>query len=655
MGHAMTVFFDDFERANGAPGGNWANTGGTVTIAGGALTWTGFSQAVNTTVSANGRIEARAHVTSANVAGYRCGPVVKKADTGGTGFCLAVSGTSNPYTIRIRDGGAVNGTSLVDASLAVNLPPYFELVLVWDDGHLSGYYEGELLLELDSELYFNNTYAGVAGYSTGSVMLDFTAIGGSSPSLSVNPGVIGNYGTTTELTFTGGNTAWTSGTPGSPTFTCDHGTLSDQSVTDADTATATYDPGLYLGTVTFTDPSTGATATITVTSNPGVVPPSGGLSAAAIAYIERSAVDGTDPVIANRQGEYSIRGASIDLETILAHLHIGIENTQGGFTGDAPDPALVYTLWRAINGQKAPPTGPFPDANFTTLDAGLGLVKGDLDALMGESEWTLPDLLAYLGGDPIASHRDIMTALGSVEFDDTAILDAIAAMQGDPLATIKAVLDYLFAMRTVNEYTLGNVKTWVEGVQGSGLPTVKDLADRLALIQPTTANSIDDILTKVVGQTTLQSIIDLAVLALAGTEGATIAAVLSGISDLAELINGLTVSVNAPPVWPGIDGVTLGDPVALASQLTIDEPMDGCLVDVTGVDGGVAFYTYGGVKAYRNVGALCFLTDQGDLEDWQLLGREHAIYTPRTMTHAAGLKLFTGHGLVGTVTPWTVD
>ena len=100
--------------------------------------------------------------------------------------------------------------------------------------------------------------------------LDFAAVGGTSPVFTVTPNPCGNYGSPVSMTATGSNTDWTPGTPGSPTFTVDHGTLSSQVVSAAGAATFTYDPGSFLGTATFTDPSSGAVCYVLVTSDPYV-------------------------------------------------------------------------------------------------------------------------------------------------------------------------------------------------------------------------------------------------------------------------------------------------------------------------------------------------------------------------------------------------
>jgi hypothetical protein len=145
----------------------------------------------------------------------------------------------------------------------------------------------------------------------------------------------------------------------------------------------------------------------------------------------------------------------------------------------------------------------------------------------------------------------------------------------------------------------------------------------------------------------------------AGTLGAAIAAVKA---DTASLLTNFPITFPDPPVippaspvWPGLANVTLGTPVALASGVTIVTPMDGVLIDITGTDPDFNHhFNYDGLVAHRNVGALVFLTDDGEAEGFQPLGFISAVYCPRTIKRAGAVKLMSSHGLTGTVTPWTI-
>jgi hypothetical protein len=118
---------------------------------------------------------------------------------------------------------------------------------------------------------------------------------------------------------------------------------------------------------------------------------------------------------------------------------------------------------------------------------------------------------------------------------------------------------------------------------------------------------------------------------------------------------GTVLATNTAPVWPGLAAATLGSPVSLASGVTITEPMDGVLVHITGTDPDFGhYYTYDDLRAYRNVGALVFISDDGQAEGFQPIGFTSAVYCPRSMKRAAAVKMKVGHGLTGTVTPWTI-
>jgi len=109
-----------------------------------------------------------------------------------------------------------------------------------------------------------------------------------------------------------------------------------------------------------------------------------------------------------------------------------------------------------------------------------------------------------------------------------------------------------------------------------------------------------------------------------------------------------------PPLWPGLDAVTLGTPVDLDAGVTISEPMDGVIIDVTSVPPKQGWFTFDGLLSYRNLGALTFLDDNDQAELAQPLGFTSAVYCPKTMAHAASVKLRTSVDVTGTVTPWIV-
>jgi hypothetical protein len=107
-------------------------------------------------------------------------------------------------------------------------------------------------------------------------------------------------------------------------------------------------------------------------------------------------------------------------------------------------------------------------------------------------------------------------------------------------------------------------------------------------------------------------------------------------------------------LWPGLANVTLGTPVDLAPGVTITEPMNGVIVTLTGVPSKASWYDFDGTLSYRNLGQLAFETDNGNFDLAQSLGFTSAIYVPRSMYLAAGVKMRTVGGVSGTVTPWVI-
>lgn len=112
-------------------------------------------------------------------------------------------------------------------------------------------------------------------------------------------------------------------------------------------------------------------------------------------------------------------------------------------------------------------------------------------------------------------------------------------------------------------------------------------------------------------------------------------------------------AMDLPPVWPGSANVTLGEPVALVDQLNLVGTMDGVLVNVTTPPTKTGVRSVGGALYDYNVGEIAFETDGGEIEPWQYMGFRSAIFTPKTMTSAAGARFRVLAGAAGTVTPWT--
>lgn len=110
-----------------------------------------------------------------------------------------------------------------------------------------------------------------------------------------------------------------------------------------------------------------------------------------------------------------------------------------------------------------------------------------------------------------------------------------------------------------------------------------------------------------------------------------------------------------PPVWPGLGKATFLTPHALLDQLTITAPMDGISIAIASAPTRLSFFQFDDLRSYRNLGAISFFSDNGDQEPAQTMGFDEAIYTPRTMVRAGGVKIRVTGGVVGTIFPWTIN
>jgi len=148
----------------------------------------------------------------------------------------------------------------------------------------------------------------------------------------------------------------------------------------------------------------------------------------------------------------------------------------------------------------------------------------------------------------------------------------------------------------------------------------------------------------------VQAIANAAVGTLTGEVGEAAQLVLDAIDDL-----GLLGGGNAgAPVWPGVAGVTLGQSVALTDGLHLTSAMDGVIIAITTPPSRTGTMNVGGATFDYREGQVAFEDDQGHIEMWQYLGFRNALYTPRSMQHAAGARFRVLAGAEGTVTPWTV-
>lgn len=112
---------------------------------------------------------------------------------------------------------------------------------------------------------------------------------------------------------------------------------------------------------------------------------------------------------------------------------------------------------------------------------------------------------------------------------------------------------------------------------------------------------------------------------------------------------------NVAPIWPGIDGVTLGTTLPCVLALTFEGPCDGILISILGTPLTIQQMNIGSDKLYRGIGRLAFRNDNGQLEPWQPVAANECIMVPKTMSHSSGFVMGFYNTQEAAVTPWTLN
>lgn len=652
----MTTFYDNFDRANGAPGNGWTALSATPSISGGYLQGNTAGGCYNSSLSDTGKQYAIAHCGWVTNASLAAGPILKCDGVTAVGYVAYLRYSLGNYYLCIGKAAGTVISELVNLNLGATQPYYWSIALEYDNGALTATYNGATTLTWNDLQYVGNAYAGLWLGGTSVRVDDFQMDMGATSGFDVNEAIVGNYGACSTLHLTGIATTWTPGTPGSPTFAVDSGTISDQEVLTPTTATVTYCPGSFLGTATFTDPSTGKTDYVLVTSDPGIVVPPG-------SDLERPTQPGAD-LLDDASGGERHAGTVVLNEQVMATLppmtYTETIATIWGYlryvaTGVNPPTGVTDSLTQILNEL----VGSYRTTPVAYEPINPGPIKSDTDFLAMA-------MLALTADGSLSLAQVINILRGSGEVDLTTISDAIAGIGGgsneDVLArldeiqgaggySLNYIVNYLSEMRTASSWTLGDIISRIDDrpTTAAFLAAIAELNGAIGAI----ALEIVALAATEAGDAASSTAAAASAATVAGWVLANGGTILDQLSQILGLLGGSTPAVHHPPVWPGAAGVVYGDLQDLQSGLVVPGPMHGVIVNITSVDPGTGHYDYDVQRCWRNIGAVSFVNDVGDHEHWQPLGFQHAFYTPKTMTQAASCKLHLGRGPQGTIRPWS--
>lgn len=652
----MSGWSDTFDRADGPMGSDWSVMRGTCTIDDNraVMVPTATMQAVQ--MSYAGDLDIGFTLDPTYCIGSRAQIVVHTNTSYGANMSLQVQSFAERYEVALveYDGGFGTFTRAIgNQAYSATTPVYFSVRLVGT--HWSILANG---VELDN-------YDGAGSSSGSAVLLQMVDVAAAilsfnvpqeAAAMAVTPDPVWVGGGSVQMVATGTLTSWTAGVPGSSTITVDHGTIEDQWTEDATTIHFTLVPAQYVGTLTFTESQYALTDEVTAT-----LTPQEGQSECACLLTPNGAA------IVNRTGEDFLTG----------HLLTDATPLPPDNTGDTGVPLFDFLLaWEKMqHGPGAPVASESgilndivrylvdsveitPGENVFTFaklaEADANAIHVNWDSFFGEDPGTLAALKAYLAGTPGGSHQDILDALAAGVVDLTPVLDAIAGVKGDPLATIKAVLDQLFLLGGGgSNYTLNDVMGLLDYITSDGVVNLNSVLSTLATMRGDNSSTLHAIQAYCVTAIAKLDEIKTYLQDQLGPMTVTLAAIESKVDAILALLRQVAVTRFQPPVWPGLENVDLYAMYSLPGNINLPGPMHGVRITITSTDPGTGFYDYDTHRCWRNIGALAFVTEDGYAEMWQPLGFTNAIYVPKTMTIAGSVIAHLGRGPQGFIQPWT--
>lgn len=648
----MSTFTDTFNRGDGGLSNGWIVDYGSFSIASGEAGGTQGSRCYNQSINADGRQECTL-ISDFRDAGWTgIGPLVKYDPATGNGYVAYADGdlSAPGWHLRRITGGTL-GTDQVVGGAALSAGPV-TIHLLYDSGVLTLHVNGVLIQVLADSAYGANTSAGMYCWRNYGACHSFTLAGNEAVALSVSPSPIGNYGSATSITLTGVATGWTPGTPGSPIFTVDHGTLSSQVIASATSASAIYAPGSFLGIATFSDPSTGATCQVQVSSDPNVAPPEVtnpfdedfiDLANASYQVSPTDQLTTREMVIIPGSGG----GSNIDLQGALSDIWQATIWTNPPVSPN-PITEMIWNIWNGVNGGDGPFTGPWANAKAEPLTQTLGFLSDQFYDSVEQVYVTTPQLLEAILNVTAPDLTDVRNDIGiNGQQTYASLLSVLLSMWGEGNQSLGSIAAALGEIRGDDTTTLHAI---YDAISGISAPDLEPVLDKLDLIQPSTSFTLSTIggsaATAATSSTAASSLLTL----IAGEGEITLAMISEAIQAVADLVEALS-GANAS-LWPGVDFVTLGTEVALADGMTVTGTMNGIIVKVTGQPAHAHSYPFGSVESWSHVGQVIFMTDNGDFERAQSFGLDSQILTPHTMEDAAGCVIRLNAGWSGTVQPW---
>jgi len=689
------VFTDTFPGADGALGGLWSVASGSVAIVnhtatpGDAGVYNLATNPANLSSADNGaeciipgslsqgypRVSCRSDSTGANryeLAWYQAGSTLY--------FMKWVSGNLTVL-------GSAAGFSRTPGNHTLRVTALGTTIRYW--------FDGALVAEYTDYSVASGLYIAIGGYGQGSGVSLVRALATPWETLTVEePALVAGLAGQL-LHVTGPDSTWTPGTPGSPAFTLSTGTITSQTVTDSHHATLTVTAPTTFGLVIVTDPDSGLSGVVSVSTGVGADAQAlityllsqggyGAISPETLASLELFLSDWMS-LISHSPGGIALE----DLVTVLQYMSswLTVQNGSPATIDDlaaitdnlgakgSEDPTvrgLVAQYGDDIYGElhaTLPEPRSIRDAVDDARTAALG-AEGALSDLTNAGDETLATVRAYLTGDGGYSHRtlynqlygltnegiytlgDILDAIDSIgSVDLSGLTTAVGYISDDSTIGLREIERLLHLLSEDGGYTVGDVDRHVVGLAGENGLTLAGVRTAIANILAqqdyglyALRGQLDAIRTT--GGLTLGSI-DTSISNVRGSGAPTIADVLTAIGSLGPAGDG-------PKAWPGEEGVTYLTPVPLAGDTIVNVPMDGAVVSLATVPPGSGGFGVGDLHWYYRIGHWAFYTDSGAVEPWAYLSASEGLLMPARLRRAGGLVVQCPTGVTGVITPFVI-
>lgn len=650
----MPLWSDNFNRADGPLGTDWTVIGGAASIATNAVTFTGTTEAAAGPVTGPGSAMAECDVQLASALYNGCGPAVKMNSSDGRCYWAHayISGSDTVYIIfAYTIGTQFNVASYTQVGSA---PSSVRLRLTYNAGTLTLYSDGVQKCQGSNTTFAAHTRVGIFSTGTNNGADDFDCSGDGQADLFVTPKVIGTDDGDMPMTLMATAVTWTPGTPGSPTFTVNAGAISGQVIDSTSNARAIFSPPTTPQVVTVSDTTNGISDTITVVEGTylgGGTGGMGGLTEAAVAWIEAQAAHGG--LVLSDVDETDGTVSGILIKGALGELLLGTKTTATPPAGYLNTADVVSTIWHILNGGVEHTSE--SDVFQTVLDNKQAItdLAASFGAFRDPPTYTIQDILDNLRGTGDYNHTDLKTAIDAITGGDNSdVLAALETLRGDESATLAGIVALVQGISTIAGYDLSDVQQWIESARGTNLPTIRSVLDALSTHDGALTTHISNVRNDIAAAALVITAIQVGL----GTVSTTVSGIAETATDILDIVTDLQSATPdvGPPVWPGLDGVTLGTEVPLSDGLVIAGPMHGVVLAITGAAPRAQHYDFADVTSWSRAGALIFGTDRGDYERSQSFSLDTQVLTPQTMRDAAEVIVRLNAGWTGTIRPWTI-